>query len=144
MSAQRSATGLEDVIRKTCRSHPVRLAYLFGSHARGTADTESDLDVAVLADSSLSKEERHALKLRLGRALAGALPLDCGEIDVVVLQDVPTLLQYNVIRGKPVFVTRPSVRAGYELSVQSRYDDEKPLLDREAELALDRILSHAL
>jgi predicted nucleotidyltransferase len=144
MAAHRSATGLEDTIREICRSQPVQLAYLFGSHARGTADAESDIDVAVLADPSLSKEQRHALKLRLGRALGELLPLDRGEIDVVILQDVPTLLQYNAIRGgKPVFAAHPSVRTAYELNVLNRYDDEQPLLDREAELALDRILSRA-
>jgi uncharacterized protein len=144
MPGRPSTTGLEDAIRETCRAHPVQLAYLFGSRARGTADRESDIDVAVLAHPSLSKEQRHTLKGRLGRVLAEVLPADAGEIDVVVLQDVPTLLQYNVIRdGTTVFAAGTAVRVAYELQVQNLYDDERSLLDRETALALDRILSRA-
>lgn len=137
-------TGLPEAIVSVCRAHPVTVAYLFGSHARGTADAESDIDVAVLADPSISKEERHALKLTLGRALASALPPSAGEIDIVVLQDVPVLLRYNVVRtGLPVFATTLSARRAFEFDTERRYEDERPLLDREADLTLDRILSRA-
>jgi len=137
-------TGLPQAIASVCRAHPVTVAYLFGSHARGTADAESDLDIAVLARSSLSKEERHTLKLHLGRALAEVVSASAGEIDIVVLQDVPVLLRYNVVRtGLPVFGATPSARRAFEFDTERRYEDERPLLDREADLTLDRILSRA-
>jgi predicted nucleotidyltransferase len=144
MAAPLFRTGLTQALERVSRVHPVQLAYLFGSHARGNADIESDLDIAVLADPTLSKEERHALKLRLHRAFREALPIEYGEIDMVVLQDVPVLLQYNVVRdGKCIYALRPTVHHAYELMVRNRYDDEHALLDAEAEIALDRILSHA-
>ena len=62
-----------------CRSYPVSLAYLFGSHARGTADAESDIDVAVpspeAAAGCLSVDADHATKVgkRTSRNLSFAL-----------------------------------------------------------------------
>lgn len=51
------------------------------------------------------------------------MPVD--RLDVVILQDVSTLLQYNVIRGGSAFYARtPAARREYELHVERRYDDE--------------------
>lgn len=126
-----------------CASQPIVLAYLFGSHARDAADDESDIDIAILAEASLSKEERHRLRLKLMRDFADALGLPVEKMDVVVLQDVAILLQYNVIRqGRPFAVQDRSTKIEYELGVERRYDDEAPFLTQEADLTFQRILSH--
>lgn len=39
-----------DVIRETLEAHPVRLAVLFGSHARKDVHARSDIDIAVELD----------------------------------------------------------------------------------------------
>src|SRR5438045_416233 len=103
MAATSQSRGITRAIVDACRPFPVTVAYLFGSHACGIADDESDVDIAVLVEASLTPQERGRLKLKLLRRLAESLPIDA--IDVVLLQDVPVLLQYNVIRhGDPVFV----------------------------------------
>lgn len=142
MSSSSSPTGLSPTLADVCRSHPVVLGYLFGSHARGTADADSDIDVAVLADPGLSPNERLNLRFRLMRHLAEVLDHPLDQIDIIVLQDVPSLLQYNVIRtGQPVFERDPAARHTFELSVERRYDDERPYLERETTITLQRILS---
>ena len=94
---------IDAALRTACAGHPVALAYLFGSHAREAADADSDIDVAVLVQPHVSKLKRHELRLRLTRRLAEALSVDIGLLDVIILQDVPVLLQYNVIRSaRPV------------------------------------------
>jgi len=139
-----SRTGLRARLAAVCRKHPVTLAYLFGSHARGTADAESDIDVAVVAQPSLSRGDRQRLRFRLLRACDDALPLPHARIDIVVLQDVPILLQYNVVRsGRVLFAETENVRRAFEVEVERRYEDEQPLLDQEAALTVDRILAHA-
>lgn len=125
-----------------CRSQPVVLAYVFGSHARGMADAESDIDIAVLTDPSLSKDERFDLRFRLMRHLAVSKNIPVEKIDLVVLQDVPVLLQYNVIRnGQMLFERSAGVRHDFEFSVEQRYEDEAPSLDREADMTIQRILN---
>jgi predicted nucleotidyltransferase len=80
-------TGLLEAIASVCQVHPDTVAYLFGSHARGTADAERDLDIAVLADSSLSAEQRRTLRFTLLRVLATRFGLPIDRLDVVMLQE---------------------------------------------------------
>ena len=78
----------------------VRLAALFGSLARGTEGAESDIDVAIQADTALTVEERIAITEAI--ALAFNRPVD--------LVDVHTagqpLLHHIVSTGKQVVGTR--------------------------------------
>lgn len=142
MTVRKSPRALVSKVRAVCGAQHVPLAYLFGSHARGVVDTESDIDLAVLAAPQLSKEERHRLRLDLTRTLAEALQVPLERIDVVVLQDVPVLLQYNVIRtGRVLTASDQSLRRAYEVDVERRYEDDRPLLEQETELTLTRILS---
>src|SRR5437016_2520034 len=98
--AQRLVAGIPGVLSP----YPVELAYLFGSHARETADDESDVDIAVLANPALSQDERRDLRFDLLPACSQGLSLPITTIDLIVLQDVPALLQYNVIRhGQVLF-----------------------------------------
>ena len=64
-------------------------AYLFGSHARGQAHSESDIDVGVLLHPELypSVQARFAARLRLTAWLIGALGVNA--VDMVVLNDAP-------------------------------------------------------
>ncbi len=56
----------------------VRLAYLFGSVARGEAGKLSDVDMAVLLDDSLNKKERFDLQLKLISDITAILKTDGG------------------------------------------------------------------
>ncbi len=53
----------------------VRLAYVFGSMARGTADPQSDIDVAVLADHALHSMEKMNLTAAIARVTGRAVDL---------------------------------------------------------------------
>jgi predicted nucleotidyltransferase len=75
------------------REESVVVAYLFGSVAKGAAGRLSDVDVAVV----FSKGYDLTLDYRL--YLMGELAEIIGrETDVVVLNEVPPLLRYEVIK----------------------------------------------
>jgi predicted nucleotidyltransferase len=131
-------------IREACHSHPITLVYLFGSHARGTADKDSDIDLAVLADASVGKPQRNGLRLRLMRQFAEALDVPIEKIDVVILQEAPALLEQNVIRqGRLLFAINPAVPRTYEADAALRFANELPSLEREAKLTVERILARS-
>lgn len=144
MTSALSLAGLTQQVNAACQSEPVLLVYLFGSHARGTADEESDIDLAVLATPDLTPEERRELRFRLMRACADALGMPLERIDLVVLQDVPVLLRYNILRGGRLLFARDlALHHEFLLDTERRYADERPFLDREADLTIERILTRS-
>ncbi|MFN2330160.1 MAG: nucleotidyltransferase domain-containing protein [Chromatocurvus sp.] len=75
------------------RHSQVRLAILFGSQARGQATRDSDIDVGVLAQSSLSA----GFKLELMQQIA----LECGRpVDIVDLYNAGEPVLGQVLKGK--------------------------------------------
>jgi predicted nucleotidyltransferase len=68
--------GLADVVRESLRAVPgVRLAFIYGSMASGTADVRSDVDVFVVAEASFAEVSGALLPAqeRLGREVVPTL-----------------------------------------------------------------------
>ncbi|MCB0026119.1 MAG: nucleotidyltransferase domain-containing protein [Caldilinea sp.] len=115
----------------------VLVAYLFGSTARGSATPLSDVDIAVLAPQTMSRERAFELRLALIDALQGLLHRD--EIDVVVLNEAPLALRYRVLRDGKVLACRDEqVRILYQADTISRYLDFKPVIERHERAILER------
>ncbi|MBC8448615.1 MAG: nucleotidyltransferase domain-containing protein [Chloroflexi bacterium] len=103
-------------------AEPVDVVYLFGSQARGDTGPLSDVDVALLLRPGVSRKAAFDLRLRMMAAL-GRL-FDTDEIDVVVLNDAPLLLQHRVLRdGKVLFCRHELRRVRYEARAISKYLD---------------------
>ena len=104
-------------------------AYLFGSHARGQARPDSDIDVAVYIDEERAEEGDWGYRAELATALMAALRAD--DVDIVVLNRAPVLLYHRVLRDGVRLISRDlratTVRAGQALS---RYFDFLPQFDK--------------
>jgi len=88
----------------------VCLAYLFGSQARGSGGSLSDMDVAVLLRVSSFEEA-----LRVQREVAKALMLPEDRVDVVDLSKAPVSLRHTVLKEGVKVLDR----GGFEESVAS-------------------------
>ena len=79
-------TAVIDALRSAlARESGVRFAILFGSHARGRADSRSDVDVAVRAPGV----DRLSLAARIGAALGVEVDVvDIDEADVPLLAEI--------------------------------------------------------
>lgn len=98
-----------------------RVAYLFGSHARGNPGPMSDVDLAVLYGRPLSAGE--ALDLALA-VMASASELLGQRVDVVVLDTAPPELKYAVIGEGVVLVNLDDdLRVDFEAHTVSEYLD---------------------
>ncbi len=115
----------------------VKLAYLFGSIVRGDANELSDVDIAVMLDESLSKKDMFNEELDLISELTHVLKSD--KIDLVVLNDAPLLLKYNIIKNGHVLKTNEKKRISFETGVMSRYLDERYYIKRHTDMTLQRI-----
>ncbi len=104
----------------------VTLAYLFGSRAEGNIGPLSDYDIAVLLDRDADHE---AARLRLTRQLRRALRTETEAVDLVLLNEAPVELAFNVIaNGKLICQRDLATRVEYEATVMSRYYDLLPML----------------
>ncbi len=124
------------------RERHVELAYLFGSAARGELGELSDVDVAVYLDDSLSSKERFKLQLRLIGELSSALKIN--RVDLVVMNDAPPTLNYEIIRFKPIYVKDTSKKVEVEHVITSRYLDRRYYEKRALETFLRKVSEKGL
>jgi predicted nucleotidyltransferase len=109
-----SVEAVRDVLN--CRGD-VRLAYIFGSVARGDARPMSDLDVGVVFSVVPAPG--------LLDALATDLHVAAGRrVDLVILNEAPPLLVHEAIRAAQVVVCRDEdERVQFETRATARYLD---------------------
>ncbi len=120
------ATTTDDLVEalatRLAREPDVAVAYLFGSHARGTAGPRSDVDVAVL----LAGEPSPGRHLDLVDAVAEVVGSE--RADVVVLNDAPVAVAYQVLRdGRRLVVSDEVARVRHWVRTVDRYLDMVPM-----------------
>ncbi|MBD3853037.1 MAG: nucleotidyltransferase domain-containing protein [Acidobacteria bacterium] len=102
-------------------------AYLFGSVARGTDSSNSDIDVGILlrtAPSSGLNDLRFELEGHLERALGR-------RTQVVILNNAPPDLLHRVLRDGRLLVERDrAARIRFEVRARNEYFDLLPILKR--------------
>jgi predicted nucleotidyltransferase len=102
-------------------------AYVFGSHARGSTQPHSDVDVAVYVAESPPIETAYGYVADLTTVLMRALRTNA--LDVIVLNDAPPLLYHRVLRdGVRVLARDLHATTTREGRALSRYCDYVPQL----------------
>jgi predicted nucleotidyltransferase len=129
MSNMGFTTAIQSAMLKTlATAHHIRLIYLFGSQAQDQAGPMSDYDLAILFSDKPSLPERTALAHQL------ALIFETARVDLVVLNQAPVELQYNVIvTGCLLYEASRANRVEFEAETLSRYGDFLPILRHQRE-----------
>lgn len=109
------------------KAYDVVLAYLFGSHAKGTAGSGSDVDIAVLFADDVPQTEYGRRMVQINTELVGIFHIN--DVDVVVLNIAPPLLAFQVIKHGICVYDPGHRRVGFEVAVFNRYVDTQPLRD---------------
>jgi uncharacterized protein len=107
---------------------PVRLAILFGSTARGTQRSDSDIDIGIVPeDPELPLNEELTLQTELSR-VSGR------QVDLVRLDRASTLLRWQVVRhGRALVEAEPFAAARFTADTVAEYLDFAPAFERAAE-----------
>ncbi|MEW6232933.1 MAG: nucleotidyltransferase domain-containing protein [Chloroflexota bacterium] len=108
------------------------LAYLYGSYATGKPHAQSDMDIGVLFDDSLSSSEQFHRALYYSDKVSHLLGLGAKGIDVDVreLNGLPIEFLYQVISPRKCIHARSErERIQFEVDTINDYLDFKPVLD---------------
>ncbi len=116
------------IVRYFSRQSEVLAVYLFGSHASGAEHAKSDLDLAVLCDSSRDRQSAHRLQMKYFKELSRVVPEN---LDIVILNRAGELLVYEVLsRGRLLYQRDASRRVQFEARRIADYLDFAPVMRR--------------
>ncbi len=102
----------------------ILVAYIFGSQLRGKTGPLSDYDFAVF----LSQKPSFQFKYKLKNKLVNILDI-VEQVDLVILNDAPIELKYNVIAtGKIIYQKNSVAKVEFEADTLSQYFDYLPVL----------------
>ncbi len=102
-------------------------AYVFGSAAEGIAHPLSDLDIALLLPPTTEPPQRLDTRLEVMAVLER---LSRRPVDVVILNDAPLLLRFQVLKHGRVLVDRDTTqRCLFAAKTLSMYYDAQRYLD---------------
>lgn len=101
----------------------VKLAYLFGSQAKGNPAPESDFDIAVLFEKKNGNQDFFDKTVYLKEDLRDYFP---NEVDIVALNEANSLLKYEVIsNGRLLYAEEEKFRLDFEVLSLNEYIDDK-------------------
>jgi len=140
-----AAGDLRGRLARGLRAEPaVRLAWLFGSRARGAARPDSDIDVAVLVDDACAAGPGavKATLFQLIGALGRAVRSD--RLDLVLLNRAPPLLRHRVVRDGVLLHARSEAeRVRFVRRTLREYLDFEPRLRAQTRLRIRRLKAAA-
>ena len=108
----------------------VRAVYLFGSHVKGEARDDSDLDLGVLYRTRQPFEVTAALAEEFERALRR-------RIDLVDVARASAFVALEIVRGERVFCRDDVEADGFELYVLRRAGDLLPFERQRQHMLVD-------
>jgi predicted nucleotidyltransferase len=114
----------------------VVFAVLFGSHARGTADDSSDVDVALRFPDEMDTHERFRLRNRIDASLQEYAE---GFVDVSDIDSLPTPVAHAALRDGIVLVGDEQVVESYRQQVKREYEATADERERERREFIDRL-----
>jgi predicted nucleotidyltransferase len=123
----------------------VRVAWLFGSRARGTHRPDSDLDLLVVYDRELEPAAREKLRREIVYELAGALDAVGESADVADADETDSAVAFNAVAEGELLVERSKQeRVNAQVAIWRRYDDDEPRrrFYREAAVAAVERMNH--
>ena len=109
----------EQLINNICsllleQCEKIKLIYLFGSHAHGLANSQSDIDIAILEQTKFDPVARWQLQSELANALKK-------DVDLVDLLSASTVMQNQVIHHGICIYDAANYAALFEMQVMSMY-----------------------
>lgn len=127
-----------DGMRSALDQSAVVFAVLFGSHASGTAEQHSDVDVALRFADDLDERERFQVRNRIDADLqqyADAF------VDVSDIEHLPTTVAYAAVRDGVVLVGDEETVETYRARIEQEYESTRDEREQDRREFIDRLAS---
>lgn len=112
-------------IEKILEEYPIEFAYLYGSAAKGTERSFSDLDLGLIVEDSLNPEKYLELEIEISTKIDKVLPRV--ESDVRIFNFAPLNYRIQLVQeGKLIYSKNETRRVDFETQVRSEYFDFYP------------------
>ncbi len=122
-------------------NHDILCVYLFGSHVRGTAHRDSDVDLAILFSDNVDPMEYTDRSLDLMRSITA---LVATETDIIVLNRASTYVKFHVVqKGIKLFDRRDALNRRFEGRAMVEYYDYLPIRTRMEDALIRKIKERA-
>lgn len=116
--------------------------YLFGSQAEALQNPRSDVDLAVLLAPEVEGSRYSEYRLRFLQELQRFF---APRLDLVILNQVPPLLQFQVLKKcRLLFDRDPDARAHLEMNILGRYYDAKRFYECHFNHLIERVKEEGL
>ena len=128
----------DQVTKKLMEDRHILFAYLFGSFAQDTQRSDSDIDVAIYCDVIPSEMGQLDLAAHL-------MNITGRKVDLVVLNQAPPLLKFQVIKkGKILFDRSGDLHTHFCVQTLFEMDDIRLLLRRSNKIIVEQIRQEVL
>lgn len=125
-----------DGLKGYLRNADVVFAVLFGSHARGEANSSSDVDIALQFPERMDETERFYCRNRIDAELQEYAD---GFVDVSDIEQLPLPVAYRAIREGILLAGDESAAQRYEKRITTDYERTKRQRERERDTFIDRL-----
>ncbi len=125
-------------IAKKCRDTLIKyeniiFAYIFGSYFQNKLDVNRDIDVAIYLEKYLNTDEYLKIKMDLSDVFKR-------EVDLVLLNEAPSLLKYEIYKKNVLLFTRDMViESNHKVKTLFEYNDIKRYLDLSYNKTIERL-----
>lgn len=123
-------------IREYLTQTDVIFAVLFGSHARGSADESSDVDIALRFPDDLSEAERFRRRNRIDAELQAYAD---GFVDVSDIESLPTHVAHAALRDGIRLIGEQEALRAYKQQIDAEYDATANEREQERREFIDRL-----
>lgn len=117
---------LNKLTLKASQIDDIEVMWLYGSQAKGTAHSESDIDLAIaFKNFTLSEIDRKLRPQELSLIWSEQLNLSDGKLSIIDINTVPVYLAFNVVEYGNVIYSNNNAREFKEIQrIYSQYEFE--------------------
>ena len=117
---------LNKIILNASLADDIEVIWLYGSQAKGTAHSQSDIDLAIaFKNFNLSELDRKLRPQELSLIWSEQLNLPDGKLSIIDINTVPVYLAFNVVEYGRVIYSKNSTREFKETQrIFSKYEFE--------------------